>query len=121
VKTWFGRKRRLPNIRSDAQEVRAEAERQAKNSPIQGQSADMTKTYMVETLKRVRKAGIDCFPSGEIHDAGIFQVRKGQEIEFVKIYNEVVATLYPDFKCKMILESEVGKTLGTLKEVKLDG
>lgn len=120
VKTWFGRKRRLPNINSDTQEVRAEADRQAKNSPIQAQSADMTKAYIRETLKRARKEGIDCFPSGEIHDAGIFQVKEGRELDFIKIYNEVVATLYPDFKCKMILESEVGKTLGTLKEVKLD-
>lgn len=121
VKTWFGRKRRLPNIRSDTKEVRGEAERQAKNSPIQGQSADMTKAYMVATLKRARKAEINCFPSGEIHDAGIFQVKEGQEMDFIKIYTNVVATLYPDFKCKMILESEVGKTLGTLEEVTLDG
>jgi len=41
-------------------------------------------------------------------------------MDFVKVYTNVVDTLYPDFKCKMILESEVGKTLGTLKEVKLD-
>lgn len=121
VKTWFGRKRRLPNIRSDTQEVKAEAERQAKNSPIQGQVSDMNNAYMVETLKQVRKENIECFPSGQVHDAAIYQVKEGQEIGFMKIAKNVVDTLFPDFKCKMLLEFEVGKTLGTLKEVTLDG
>lgn len=119
VKTWFGRKRRLPNIRSDAKEVRAEAERQAKNTPIQGQVSDMNNAYMVATLKRSRKEHIDCFPSGQIHDAAVYQVREGQEIQFMKIATNVVETLFPDFKCKMLLEFEVGKTLGTLKEMRI--
>lgn len=40
VKTFFGRKRRLPNIHDDNMGTRMEAERQSVNAPIQGTASD---------------------------------------------------------------------------------
>jgi len=42
VRTYFGRKRRLPNIYSNVIGIRSEAERQSVNAPIQGTSSDYT-------------------------------------------------------------------------------
>lgn len=116
VKTWFGRVRRLPNIDSDISDVKAEAERQAMNSPIQGQATDMNNAYMRETLKRAKEQKIKCFPCATVHDANFIQVVDDKIEDLRKIMKDVVATMFPDFKCRMELDFEVGKTLGTLEE-----
>lgn len=117
VQSWFGRVRRLPNIHSDDNNVATEAERQAMNSPIQSQATDMNNGYMVRTLKRARKAGIKCFPCGSVHDANFIQVRDDQLEDLICIMKEVVEETYPDFRCKMKLDFEIGKTLGELEEI----
>lgn len=117
VKSWFGRIRRLPNIYSDDTFLAAEAERQALNSPVQSQASDMNNGYLRETLRRARKSGIKCFPCGSVHDANFFQVKDEHLQDLVKIMKDVVDTLYPDFRCKMKLDFEIGKTLGDLEEI----
>jgi DNA polymerase-1 len=117
IKTWFGRVRRLPEIDSDDQGVRAEAERQAKNSPIQGQASDMNNAYLVRTVRRAKKEGIRCFPATTTHDENAFQVREEDVNKLRTMMEDVVATAFPDFRCRMELEFGVGKTLGTTKEL----
>jgi DNA polymerase-1 len=43
VRTLLGRLRRLPDLRSPNFPIRAEAERQAMNTPVQGSAADLVK------------------------------------------------------------------------------
>lgn len=121
VQSWLGRVRRLPEIVSDDHMVRAEAERQAKNAPIQSLASDMNNHYMVRSIKLMRKNKIKCFPMATVHDANFIQVEKTKLKKAMKIMQHVVATSFPDFRCKMMLDFEVGKTLGTLKEVSIDG
>lgn len=118
VKTWMGRIRRIPEIRSKDSMVQAEAERQAKNSPIQGLASDMNNHFMVKNIKIARKHGIVCYPMSTVHDANIVQVRKDQVKKMVKVMKHVVATAFPDFRCVMKLDFEIGKTLGTLEALK---
>lgn len=118
VQTWLGRVRRLPKINSDNDGERAEAERQSMNSPIQGLAADMNNYYMIQSVKRAKKEKVDCFPCMNIHDANILQVKKDQVKDLMYIMNDVVKTSFPDFKCEMKLDFEVGDTLGTLEETK---
>jgi DNA polymerase-1 len=113
----MGRVRRLPEITSGDHMVKAEAERQAKNSPIQGLASDMNNHFMVVTIKRAKKLGINCYPMATIHDANLIQVEEGKVKKMIKLMRHVVDTAFPDFKCKMVLDFEIGKTLGTLKEV----
>jgi DNA polymerase I-like protein with 3'-5' exonuclease and polymerase domains len=119
VKTWMGRIRRLPEIDSYDKMVQAEAERQARNSPIQGLASDMNNHYMVMTLRLAKKEGITCYPMTTIHDANVIQVKKGQEESLINVMNKVVATAFPGFLCKMKLDFEIGTTLGTLEVVEL--
>jgi DNA polymerase-1 len=118
VKTWFGRIRRIPKIHSDNMGDRAEAERQAKNSPIQGQASDMNNAYMMRIWREARKRGIDCYPAATIHDDNTLQVKEGQEDQLVEVMRYVVANSFPDFKCKMKLEFKKGNNLGYMEDVK---
>jgi len=119
VKTWMGRVRRLPEIVSDDHMARAEAERQAKNSPIQGLASDMNNHYMVINTREARRSEIKCFPMATVHDANFIQVKKSHAKRLMKLMNRVVDSAFPDFKCRMALDFEVGKTLGTLKEIEV--
>lgn len=56
VYSIFGRKRRLPDIWSDVQWFRAEAERQAVNTPIQGAASDFTQLSTI-VLRDMRLRG----------------------------------------------------------------
>jgi DNA polymerase-1 len=48
VKTMFGRRRLVPNINNKNGQVRAAAERETSNMPIQGTAADILKRAMIE-------------------------------------------------------------------------
>ena len=87
------------------------------NSPIQGLASDMNNHFMVMTLKYAKKKQIKCYPFGTIHDANLIQVKKEEAKKLIKIMKKVVSTAFLDFKCKMVLDFEVGKTLGTLREI----
>lgn len=75
VETPMGRIRHLPDIDSQNPEVRAEAERQAINSPVQGFASDMALLSLVHTARLFRREGIEAYPIGAVHDAVNFEVR----------------------------------------------
>jgi DNA polymerase-1 len=76
VETPMGRVRHLPDIDSPDEGVRAEAERQAINSPVQGFASDMAALSLVHTARWFRTAGVDAHTIGSIHDAVLFEVRR---------------------------------------------
>jgi len=118
VKTWLGRYRRLPELNSDDDVLIAKAEREATNAPIQGLASNMNDHFMVKGYKFAKKNGIDCHPAVTQHDAQIFLVKEGQEKKMVKIMKHVVEHAFPDFRCRMVLDFEIGKTLGSLEKFK---
>ena len=72
VETIFGRKRFLPDINSRNGTVRALAERNAINAPIQGTSADIIKLAMIKTDRRIRQEGLKSRMILQIHDELVF-------------------------------------------------
>jgi len=87
------------------------------NSPIQGLASDMNNHFMFMNLKLAKKKKLTCYPFGTIHDANLIQVKEADAKTLIKIMKTVVAKAFPDFRCKMVLDFEVGKTLGTLEKV----
>ena len=80
VETLFGRRRYLPDIRSNNATVRSFAERNAVNSPIQGTAADIIKMAMVAIAKRLQETGgAEKRPEMilQIHDELCFNVPAG--------------------------------------------
>ena len=72
VETLFGRRRYLPDITAKNATVRALAERNAVNAPIQGSSADIIKLAMIRVDRRMEEAGLRSRMVLQIHDELLF-------------------------------------------------
>ena len=72
VETLFGRRRYIPEINSKNGTIRALAERNAVNAPIQGTSADIIKLAMVAVDEEIAKAGLKSRMVLQIHDELVF-------------------------------------------------
>lgn len=84
VETIMGRKRYLSDINSANTSVRAFAERNAINAPIQGSAADIIKVAMININKKFAEKGIQSKMILQVHDELNFDVLK-TELEEVKI------------------------------------
>ena len=78
VETIFGRRRYLPDINSKNGTVRALAERNAINAPIQGTSADIIKLAMINVDRRLKKEGFVSRMVLQIHDELVFDAVKDE-------------------------------------------
>ena len=72
VETLFGRRRYLPDIHAHNATVRALAERNAVNAPIQGTSADIIKLAMIGVAARLKEGGFRSRMVLQIHDELMF-------------------------------------------------
>jgi DNA polymerase-1 len=103
VRTMLGRRRFLPNLHSANRGLRAEAERVAKNTPIQGTAADILKIAMVKL-----KDG-DVVPGARmvltVHDELVFEVPEDKAKEACARVKEVMESA---LKLDVPLVVEVG-------------
>jgi DNA polymerase-1 len=76
VSTILGRRRYMPGLVSGNYMLRAAAEREATNAPLQGSAADLMKLAMVRIDDALDEAGLDARMLLQIHDELIFEVRK---------------------------------------------
>ena len=83
VQTIMGRKRWLKDINSANFTVRAFAERNAINSPIQGSAADMVKLAMIKIHAEFNKHNFKSKMLLQVHDELVFDAHK-DEIEIIK-------------------------------------
>jgi DNA polymerase-1 len=74
VRTLLGRRRFLPNLHSANRGLRMEAERIAKNTPIQGSAADLMKLAMVKLGASPAAPGVRMVLT--VHDELVFEVPK---------------------------------------------
>ena len=81
--TYHGRKRFLPDIRSNNRTIKSQAERVAINSPIQGTAADIIKIGMVNIFERMEKENLLSKILLQVHDELIFEVPES-ELEQMK-------------------------------------
>ncbi|HKE36214.1 MAG TPA: DNA polymerase I [Candidatus Baltobacteraceae bacterium] len=84
VSTILGRRRYMPGLSSGNYMLRAAAEREATNAPLQGSAADLMKLAMVRIDRALRESGLDAVMLLQIHDELIFEVRSS-------VRNEVAA------------------------------
>jgi DNA polymerase-1 len=76
VETMLGRRRYMPDLRSRNYAMRAAAEREATNAPMQGSAADLMKLAMVRVDRALRAAGLDALMLLQIHDELLFEVAR---------------------------------------------
>ena len=72
VETVFGRRRYLPDINSRNATLRALAERNAVNAPIQGTAADIIKLAMIRVQQEIDSLGLQSRMVLQVHDELVF-------------------------------------------------
>ena len=83
VETLFGRRRYLPDINASNATIRALAERNAVNAPIQGTAADIIKLAMIAVDKELNESGMKSRMVLQIHDELVFETDI-KEVEVLK-------------------------------------
>ena len=97
VKTYFGRRRELPEINSGLPQLVAQAERMAINAPIQGTEADIMKLAMIKISnfikenKLERKARILL----QVHDELLCEVEESSVRELVGKFKKIMEEIWP--------------------------
>ena len=90
VETLFGRRRYLPDISARNATVRALAERNAVNAPIQGTSADIIKLAMIGVARRLKESGLKSRMVLQIHDELLFEAPAAEVPELSALVKDVM-------------------------------
>ncbi len=105
VETITGRRRYLRDINSSNGTIRAAAERNAINMPIQGTAADMIKLAMVRIQKSITEKAINTRMLLQVHDELVFDLDPGEEV----VVRELVTVGMRDaLDLKCPIEIEIG-------------
>lgn len=88
AETLLGRRRYLPDMKSQNAVVRGNAERIAINTPIQGTAADLIKVAMVNIYKRMKREGYRSKMILQIHDELCFDALKDEVSDLSKLIKE---------------------------------
>jgi DNA polymerase-1 len=95
VTTLFNRRRYLPQINNGKQRFRAEAERMAINTPIQGTAADLIKKAMINIHNRLKKENFRTKMLLQVHDELVFEVPE-EEIDLISsVIREEMEGVHP--------------------------
>jgi len=117
VETIFGRRRYLPDIKSNIQQVCAAAERMAINMPVQGTAADIMKMAMIcvhQGLPKVSKAAKMIL---QVHDELVFEVPEKDIKKVGEFVKEEMENIYK-LKVPIIVDVEVGKNWEDMEKLK---
>ncbi|MBC7429503.1 MAG: DNA polymerase I [Bacteriovorax sp.] len=88
AETYHGRKRFLPDIHSQNRTIKAQAERMAINSPIQGTAADIIKFAMIKIDQEMTEKKLKSKMLLQVHDELIFEVEEDELTVMKEIVRE---------------------------------
>jgi len=105
VRTFLGRRRRLPDLGSRNRALRSAAERMAVNTVIQGTAADLIKKAMVEIDADLESAGLAARMILQVHDELVFELLPGEVEPLSELLRERMPGVLP---LRVPLEIEIG-------------
>jgi DNA polymerase-1 len=108
VETITGRRRYLPDLRSANAAVRAAAERNAINMPIQGSSADLIKIAMVKIARVQREEKWRTRLILTVHDELVFDLYRPEEERVVEAVRDAMKHALPELKVPILVETGIG-------------
>ena len=115
TETLFGRRRAIPELRSDNPRIRQAGERQAMNAGIQGLAADIFKVALVRIDQRLTNDGMASRIVLQVHDEVILEVPAHEK---ERAAETVLAEMQGAFELKVPLEVNLsfGQTWADAKE-----
>jgi DNA polymerase-1 len=94
VTTLFNRRRYVPEINHDKQRIRAEAERMAVNTPIQGTAADLIKMAMINIHHRLNQEAYKTRMLMQVHDELVFEAPEEEAHQVAAMIKEEMETVH---------------------------
>ena len=107
VETITGRRRTLRDINSSNGTIRAAAERNAINTPIQGTAADMIKIAMVNVQNALTAKQLNTRMLLQVHDELIFDLDPAEETTVRELVTEGMKNAL-DLKCPIEIDIGIG-------------
>jgi DNA polymerase-1 len=108
VETITGRRRYLPDLRSANATVRAAAERNAINMPIQGSSADLIKIAMVQIARVAREENWRTKLLLQVHDELVFDLYLPEKERVLEVVQDRMKHALPDLPVPIEVETGLG-------------
>jgi len=120
VTSVFNRRRRLPDIYSDDEQVVRRVARQAKNATIQSAAADYTYILLTRVAKGLTKRGLSAKIIHTVHDCLIIDTPPKEVKEVKRIIELCTVRPVKGFDVPMVAEIEVTDSWGAHNESKLE-
>jgi DNA polymerase-1 len=108
VRTAFGRIRPIPDINNKNHNLRARAEREAINAPIQGTAADLVKMAMIRVHDRLRREKLGARMILQVHDELLLEVPEPEVERTTEIVRTEMESVYP-LAVPLVVDIGVGK------------
>jgi DNA polymerase-1 len=108
VKTIFGRIRPIPDINNRNHNLRARAEREAINAPVQGTAADLVKLAMIAVHRRLTRQGFGARMILQVHDELLLEVPDGEVERVREAVREEMESVYP-LAVPLVVDIGVGR------------
>jgi DNA polymerase I len=108
VTTLFNRRRYLPEIKSENVRVKAEAERVAVNTPIQGTAADLIKMAMINIHAGLKERGYKTKMLLQVHDELLFEIPEDEISKVMPFIKKEMEEVY-DLDVPLKVDINYGK------------
>jgi len=107
VVSMFGRKRRLPEIRSAEGGMRRYLQRQCFNAYIQGTASDITSLALIRVNRRLKEEGFKSRPVLDVHDELIFNVLNEEVEDVVPMIKNEMEQLVGDMDVPLVVDEKL--------------
>ncbi len=109
VTTMLGRRRYIPELAAQNKNIKNFGERIAKNSPIQGSSADIIKKAMINVAKKLEESGLDAKLILQVHDELIVESARDCAGEVLNILKSEMENAV-ELSIPLTVEANIGDT-----------
>lgn len=110
VETYFGRRRYIPGVNDANKTLRAIAEREAMNMPVQGTAADIIKIAMIDLDTKIREQGLKWKLILQVHDELVFDIPLTEQRIFEDLVRQTMEWVLESYESR-IMNHESPKTL----------
>ncbi len=112
--TLFGRRRHLPELKSDNFRMRQMGERMALNAPVQGTAADIIKLAMIALDEALDDESLSGAMLLQIHDELILEAPDEELERTIEVTRRVMEGV-ADLEVPLVVDVATGKTLADTK------
>ena len=116
VRTFFGRLRRVPEIRSKNWSLREFAERIAVNTPLQGGAADLIKLAMIDIHRTLKAAKFSACMLLQVHDELILEVPEDEVAQAAHLVRDRMEKAY-SFLVPLVADVSAGPNWRDMEEI----